>query len=122
MKGISDAWDRLYENLKTKGDVLWAARVMCDIEDLVGIPLPIPLLWHDMRSAPKDGTRILVRFEHANYRLADAESRHRWVEVCIAHWIDHNGGGWTWHGICGEATYWRHLPEFVGHDHAGGSA
>jgi hypothetical protein len=67
--------------------------------------------WRTMDDgAPKDGTRILIRFEHDNYKYASPEDRSQWEEVCIAHWIDHNDGGWTWHGICGIATHWRHLP------------
>ena len=68
--------------------------------------------WRPIESAPKDGTRILVRVEHINFTYAETpEERARWEEVCAAHWIDHNGGGWTWHGVCGTPTHWRPLPE-----------
>jgi hypothetical protein len=66
--------------------------------------------WLTIDSAPKDGTRILIRFEHDNYKYASPEDRDRWEEVCIAHWVDHSGGGWTWHGICGIPTHWMPLP------------
>jgi hypothetical protein len=30
-----------------------------------------------------------------------------------AKWIDHNGGGWTWEGLCGVITHWKPLPSTV---------
>lgn len=63
-----------------------------------------------METAPKDGTSILIRFEHPNYAVARDDDKDRWAEICIAYWLDHNGGGWTWHGIVGTATCWWPFP------------
>lgn len=64
-----------------------------------------------MEAAPRDGTPILIRFEHVNFRLAVGDDRFRWEELCQAHWIDFNHGGWTWHGIAGAPTGWMPLSE-----------
>jgi hypothetical protein len=67
-----------------------------------------------MDTAPKDGPEILIRFEHFNYQYAKTdEDRARWVENCIAKWIDHNGGGWTWYGLAGRPTGWWPPPGTV---------
>lgn len=51
----------------------------------------------------KDGRSLLLRMRHFNYQLAkSAEEKSHWEEIVVAKWIDHNGGGWTWHGICGQ--------------------
>lgn len=64
-----------------------------------------------MDEAPKDGTEILIHFRHQNWQYAKtAEEKARWEENCIAKWIDHNGGGWTWHGIAGQPVEWWPLP------------
>ena len=65
-----------------------------------------------METAPKDGTVILILFRHMNYQYADDdEERAEWQGLCEAKWIDHNGGGWTWHGIAGEAIGWMPKPK-----------
>lgn len=33
-----------------------------------------------------------------------------WIAVHEAQWLNHNGGGWTWHGLCGVARRVRPLP------------
>lgn len=71
--------------------------------------------WQDIATAPKDGTPILIRFRHANYKFA-GDRRDEWEEVCVARWIDHNGGGWTWHGICGVPVDFRPLPQPPGEE------
>lgn len=59
-----------------------------------------------MDTAPHDGTVIRIMFEHPNYRLAWDDDQYQWEELCDAHWIEHNGGGWTWHGIMGKPIGW----------------
>lgn len=65
-----------------------------------------------MQDAPKDGTRILIWVRHWNWKYAsDDEDRDRWEGWVIGSWTDHNGGGWTWHGHCGEFLGWLPLPD-----------
>lgn len=59
-----------------------------------------------MDTAPKDGTTIRIRFEHENFKYARDDDRAQWEGLHEARWIDHNNGGWTWHGIAGRATGW----------------
>lgn len=61
-----------------------------------------------MDIAPRDGTPIFIRFEHMNFKYAvkDGDGE-RWEALQSAHWIDHNGGGWTWHGMAGYPTGWK---------------
>jgi len=67
--------------------------------------------WQDIRTAPRDGTRILVVFRHENFAYAktDAE-RAEWQSACEAYWTDFNGGGWVWNGIAGVPICWQFLP------------
>ena len=66
--------------------------------------------WREIESAPKDGTRILVWFVHANAAYSKDPVAEGWEAAHEAYWIDHNGGGWTWYGLCGIAKYWQPLP------------
>lgn len=61
-----------------------------------------------METAPRDGTPIMIRFEHVNFKYArnDVDRGARWEAMQEAHWIDHNNGGWTWHGMAGRPTGW----------------
>src|ERR1700722_13605326 len=53
-----------------------------------------------MKSAPRDGTIILIRFEHENYNFCSGEHNQKeWEQICEAYWTDFNGGGWIWNGI-----------------------
>jgi len=62
--------------------------------------------WMLIDSAPKDGTRVLV------WVLAIPELHpDSYSSASIAEWIDHNGGGWTWHGLAGTITHWMPLPD-----------
>lgn len=43
---------------------------------------------------------------HANARYAKDAIREGWEGPVIAQWSGFNGGGWTWHGLCGELAGW----------------
>lgn len=70
--------------------------------------------WRPMVSAPLDGTEIEILFRHFDYwtslKLDGKEKAdEQWQAAQRAHWIDHNGGGWTWHGMAGTPVGWRPL-------------
>jgi hypothetical protein len=65
---------------------------------------------HPMDSAPRNGTKIMLLIQHGNYWLADDAERDNWQQWCVGKWIDHNGGGFTWHGISGTPVAWLPLP------------
>ncbi len=67
--------------------------------------------WRPIESAPKDGTAIIAYCVHANSKYATNSIQEGWEYPVIAKWIDHNGGGWTWHGMAGTFTHWRPLPK-----------
>lgn len=67
--------------------------------------------WQPIETAPRDGTQIIAWCRHPHHAYADDEAeRARWEGPVIAHWIEHNGGGWTWHGHMGEFLSWQPLP------------
>ena len=66
--------------------------------------------WRPIDEAPKDGTRILIWFVHPNAKYAKHAVAEGWAAAHEAQWIDHNAGGWTWHGVAGVATRWMPLP------------
>ena len=72
-------------------------------------PLDIQLdgAWRDMAIAPKDGTQVELLVRHLNWEYAGAHDRDKWEEIVRAHWIDFNGGGWTWTGLMGSPICWR---------------
>lgn len=60
--------------------------------------------WHDIETAPKDGTKILVIKEYFDpYRKLPMS----WHD--IAYWTTHNSGGWV-SATAGTPTHWRPLP------------
>jgi 2',3'-cyclic-nucleotide 2'-phosphodiesterase (5'-nucleotidase family) len=70
--------------------------------------ISVTIDWQPMATAPKDGRTIHLRILHANYHHARTdEDRARWEQHVEAHWIDHNGGGWTYHGMMGQPVGWR---------------
>src|SRR5574337_740475 len=73
-------------------------------------PPPKDNPWLPMETAPKDGAEIEILFRHTNWNYAAGLDRDDWQQVCKAHWIDFNGGGWVWDGICGQPICWRALP------------
>lgn len=67
--------------------------------------------WLPIETAPKDETDILAWCVHPNAKYAGTSaSRSDWQSPVVTRWIEHNGGGWTWHGLCGQFTHWRPLP------------
>lgn len=69
----------------------------------------MPCEWKPIETAPRDGTRILAWCVHA---LASAthDEDDGYRGPVIARWIEHNGGGWCWHGLAGTFTHWMPLP------------
>jgi len=63
--------------------------------------------WKPMATAPKDGTAIRLLLRHLNWRYAEGEAKAMWEEDVEANWLDFNGGGWTWSGMCGQPVAWR---------------
>jgi len=63
--------------------------------------------WRKMESAPKDGTMVELKIVHRFQRYSPEDDR--WTAVVKARWIDHNGGGWTWHGMMGTPHGWLPL-------------
>lgn len=63
--------------------------------------------WQPMRSAPKDGTEIETLCVHPTAHYSSDALGEGWAAVVRSKWIDHNGGGWTWNGLCGIHMAWR---------------
>ena len=72
----------------------------------------------DISSAPRDGTKICMRVEHMNFAFASEADKPNWEQWVEAQWIDFNGGGWTWYGLCGKPTHWTPLPPPISDDEA----
>lgn len=68
---------------------------------------PVVGEWHPMAEAPKDGREVEALVIHVNATLSADAWGDGWVSVVRAKWIDHNGGGWTWNGLCGVLAAWR---------------
>ena len=55
---------------------------------------------------------VLIFVVHENLQYAtDEADRAQWQAWCVGRWIDHNKGGWMWHGLCGRVTHVAPLPE-----------
>lgn len=63
--------------------------------------------WQPMETAPHDGSPVILWMVHENAKYAKDPVAEGWEAEVAAHWIDHNGGGWTWYGLAGRPTRWR---------------
>ncbi|GAA4827140.1 hypothetical protein GCM10023232_26690 [Sphingosinicella ginsenosidimutans] len=68
--------------------------------------------WRPIEEAPRDGTQIIAWVRHPTWKFAPADDKACWEGPVIAHWIEHNGGGWTWHGHLGEFLGWMPVSDF----------
>jgi len=66
--------------------------------------------WQPIETAPKDGTCILAWCIHA-HASAVGEEVDGYRGHVLARWIEHNGGGWCWHGLAGTFSHWMPLPD-----------
>jgi hypothetical protein len=61
--------------------------------------------------APLDGSEVELMIRHRNYWLwLKSEKKIKgesWEQVVRGQWLDHNGGGWSWHGMAGTPIGWR---------------
>lgn len=68
--------------------------------------------WLPMVSAPLDGSEIEILIRHSSWWSAHKEGDgSAWQQACRGHWIDFNGGGWTWSGLAGTPVGWRPTKE-----------
>lgn len=68
---------------------------------------PVGEGWQPIETAPKDGTLVLAWCVHP-FRRYGGEG---YEGPVIAHWTNHNDGGWTWYGLTGQFTHWMPLPQ-----------
>ncbi len=64
--------------------------------------------WRPMDTAPKDGTEVFLFIVHPAWQY-EKDDPGQWQGVVKGRWIDHNGGGWTWPGLCGVPIQWAPL-------------
>lgn len=66
--------------------------------------------WLAMLYAPRDGSKIELLVEHREYWIALKDGRaDGYRQACEGHWVDFNGGGWSWMGTAGQPIGWRPL-------------
>lgn len=65
--------------------------------------------WRSLDTAPHDGTEVQIRVVHYLAPSYDNPVEEGYIATARAHWIDHNGGGFTWHGLAGTPAQWRPL-------------
>lgn len=77
----------------------WMARATSAEKALEGLP---EVVW------PKVPSQIVEIFVvHASYQYAAPADRSEWCGWYPAHWSEHNGGGWVWHGMIGQVLWVR---------------
>jgi len=62
--------------------------------------------WQTMKSAPRDGSPVWLWIVHPLARYERDPIEAGYEAAVEAHWIDHNGGGFTWYGLAGVETKW----------------
>lgn len=68
--------------------------------------------WNNMETAPKDGREVWIWIRHPYYYYAAESGIEEMYEDAVrAHWIDHNGGGWTWAGLYGRQVAWAPISQ-----------
>lgn len=67
--------------------------------------------WRELDNAPHDGTEIELRLVHPLAPYSPDPVGEGYIATARAYWIDHNGGGFTWHGLCGRVAQWRPSPK-----------
>ena len=98
------------ERRKQKGhDYPWPSPPANDEPVILGAP-PVLDEWQPIETAPKDGRFVVLWMVHANAAYSKDPVEEGWACPVIAKWIDDNGGGWTWHGLCGVPKAWAALP------------
>lgn len=75
------------------------------IEELEAVPVT------DWKITVGEDVLIYVVHPNAQYETDEAVRLAKWECWCVGHWIDHNKGGWTWHGMSGKVTHVARLPE-----------
>lgn len=55
---------------------------------------------------------VLIYVVHTNAEFEKDEKRRKemWEGWYVGRWIDHNHGGWMWHGMLGTVTHVAPLP------------
>jgi hypothetical protein len=82
------------------------------LRDLLDICMRHEDEWRAMVYAPLDGTPVVLLIRHSTWWAAHklaSKDEGIWQASCEGHWIDHNGGGWTWRGMAGTPIGWRPL-------------
>lgn len=83
-----------------------AAKRLAAASPAVGAEQP----WQAMLYAPRDGSKIELLVEHREYWIALKAGRaDGYRQACEGHWVDFNGGGWSWMGTAGQPIGWRPL-------------
>lgn len=67
--------------------------------------------WRPLDIAPHDGTEIELRLVHAYAPYCKDPEAEGYIATAKARWINYNGGGWTWQGLCGRPAQWRPLSD-----------
>jgi hypothetical protein len=110
---VSDLARALIEDPHERDQYAWFA-IKAYRAMIAAAPQPAPAAekgWRPIETAPKDGSLILTWCVHVNAEFCDDAVAEGYAGPVIAKWIDHNGGGWTWHGLAGTHTHWQPLPE-----------